>query len=356
MRAPHPHPLSRLAPSPLESLWERVAPPAWVDSARALYERVPLQAGGNLPFVDVPYDARREAHWADAARVADYAAQLPAGGRRVLDFGPGDGWPALPLAAALPGVAVLGVDPAPLRVRVCTANARRLGLANAAFVAGDGTALPVASGSVDLLTAAASLEEAHDPSAAFAEAARVLRPGGVLRASYQVWRLPVPELETVSLWQGTRGLLYLYARRVQEPAVERRYVLELPPDGAAAEAHREALVAAAAAPHAYGETLLTPGSPLGAPLLERLAPHALRSCAVALRRWTTPWLVEALRAAGFAEVRATAHAGDLARAFARALRDAGELEAAAPRFDALTRELGRAAAATPGDAMVTAVR
>jgi len=35
------------------------------------------------------------------------------------------------------------------------------------------------------VTAASSLEEAAAPAAAFAEALRVLRPGGVLRASYQ---------------------------------------------------------------------------------------------------------------------------------------------------------------------------
>ena len=50
----------------------------------------------------MPYDPRREQHWADAARVADYASALPEEGTRVLDFGPGDGWPALPLAATLP--------------------------------------------------------------------------------------------------------------------------------------------------------------------------------------------------------------------------------------------------------------
>jgi len=345
-----------LPPTALERRWREIAPPEALDSARAIYELTPLQSNRQIPFVDVPYDAMREGHWAEAARVADYVAQLPEGGRRVVDFGPGDGWPALPIAAALPGVAVIGVDPSPRRTAVCRANARRLGLANASFVTGDGGCLPLADGSIDLVTAASSLEEASDPPAVFAELRRVLRPGGVLRASYQHWQLRTPEFETVALTAGVDCLLYSYARRVQSPAVERRYTLVLPREGEAAELHREALIASADAPRAYGETLLQAGSSLGTPLLERLAPLAERSLSVELHRWTTGWLVEALRAAGFAEVRATVHPGDLARRFARDLIARGEMPSFAPLFEPATRALGVAAAAQPGDGMVTAVR
>ena len=344
----------------IEARWHEVAPPEVVDSARALYAWMPRQRSGALPFVDDPYDARREAHWADAARVADYAHALPEGGTRVLDFGPGDGWPSLPLAAALPHAHILGIDPAPLRAEVCQRNGARLGIANATFAVGDGMALPVRDASLDLVTAAASLEEVRDPGAAFAEIARVLRPGGVLRASYQVWRLPAPRFETITLVSGVSdgmdSLVYTYAVRTQDPARERRYVLVLPPDGEAARLHTEALVASADARRAYGETLVDAESPLGVALLERLAPLARRSLVVELRRWTTDWLVEALRAAGFSDVRATVHTGDLARLFARPLIARGEAEALAPHFDAITRALGEAAAQQPGESMVTAVR
>ncbi|MDA0301812.1 MAG: methyltransferase domain-containing protein, partial [Chloroflexi bacterium] len=219
---------------------------------------------------------------------------------------------------------------------------------------------PVRDASVDLVTAAASLEEVREPEAAFAEIARVLRPGGVLRASYQVWRLPVPRFETITLVGGVVGgapcLVYTYAVRTQAPPRERRYVLVLPADGEAARLHADALVASADARRAYGETLVDAASPLGVPLLERLAPLARQSLVVELRRWTTDWLVQALRAAGFREVRATVHTGDLARLVGRSLIARGEADAVAPHFTAITRALGEASAQQPGESMVTAVR
>ena len=355
-------------PSPIERWLIAHAAPEALDSARALYELMPRQRGGQLPFVDLPYDARRAEHWADAARIADYLAHAPAGTRRVLDIGPGDGWPALPIAAARPDLAVVGVDPAARRTRVCAANAARLGLSNAAFVTGDATALPFAEAAFDLVTAASALEEVPAPEEVFAELRRVLRSGGVLRASYQDWRLATPAIESVLLWDGVAARdtapdaapvrLYSYVHRLQAPALERRWTLELPAEGEAAELHQRALEASAAGRRAYGETLLTPSlaPALGIPLLERLVPLARRCTVVELRRWTTAWLVEALRGAGFRDVAATAHPGEVARHVARELLAAGAIDAVAPQFEALTSAIGRAAGGQPGSAMVVATR
>lgn len=344
----------------LERRWRELAPPEAVTSAAGIYELAARQGSGRLSFVDVPYDPQQERHWADAARVADYASHLPDGGALVLDVGPGDGWPSLPLAEALPHATVLGVDPSPRRVEVCRANAARLGLGNAHFVAADASRLPVGDATVDLITAAASLEEAAAPSAVLRELARVLRPGGVLRASYQVWELPAPLLETVALLAGVGAdgaprLLYQYTRRDQHPPRERRYVLVLPAEGAAAAAHRDALVASAEAPRALGETRLEVGSALGAPLLERLAPQAERSLVVELQRWTTDWLVRALLDAGFAEARATAHTGDAARLAGRELIASGRVPDLED-FAAATQDIGQRVSRDPGSRMVTAVR
>jgi ubiquinone/menaquinone biosynthesis C-methylase UbiE len=353
-------PLAPLEPTALERRWRELALPEAVSSARGIYELAARQGGGRLSFIDVPYDPRQERHWADAARVADYASHIEGGEGSVIDIGPGDGWPSLPLAAVHPRARIVGIDPSPRRIEVCRANAKRLRINNATFVVGDAARLPLADRSADLVTAAASLEESADPSAVFRELARVLRAGGVLRASYQVWELGTPRLETVALLEGIapsggRTLIYQYTRREQDPPRERRYVLVLPDAGEAAAIHSEAVVASAEVPRALGETLLEPGSSLGTPLLERLAPWTERSLVIELERWTTAWLLDALLDAGFREARGTAHSGDTARSHGRARIASGDvpdLEA----FAATTMAIGRTAAREDGAMMVTAVR
>jgi SAM-dependent methyltransferase len=71
------------------------------------------------------------------------------------------------------GHRVLGVDRSPEMLR----QARR-SLPGLPFVRGDLTALPVADGSVDLVTNALALTHVTDLDAVLAEFARVLRPGG----------------------------------------------------------------------------------------------------------------------------------------------------------------------------------
>src|SRR5690606_11031236 len=111
------------------------------------------------------------------------------------------------------------------------------------------------------------------------------------------------EVETVTLTEGVGCLLFTYARRSQEPARERRYVLALPSGGPAAEAHRDALIETADAPRAYGETAVGGLAAVG--ILERLAPYAVASSFVGLRCWTPEWLGHVLLEAGFGEARTT---------------------------------------------------
>jgi SAM-dependent methyltransferase len=94
------------------------------------------------------------------------------GAIRVLDLGAGNGWMARRLAGSF-------------RVTALDVDAGDTGLGalrdeRVARVAGDLEALPLRTGSLDAVVAAASLHYAVDVRAVLTEAARVLRPGGVL--------------------------------------------------------------------------------------------------------------------------------------------------------------------------------
>jgi SAM-dependent methyltransferase len=153
-------------------------------SAAFIYDDMASQSGRSLPIVYEPFDVGLRHHWRDRGALFDFLFATDAAGKRVLDFGPGDGWPALILA---PFVAeVVGVDASRRRVEVCRANAVRLGIGNASFVhAQAGAALHFADEGFDVVVAASSVEQAPDPHAALAELRRVLRPGGRLRLRYE---------------------------------------------------------------------------------------------------------------------------------------------------------------------------
>jgi SAM-dependent methyltransferase len=121
-------------------------------------------------------------HFADRGANLDFA--LVAGGGRILDFGPGDGWPSLIIAQFCE--AVVGVDASARRVAVCQENAHRLGINNAHFVhAPSSEPLPFADGEFDGAVAASSIEQTPSPYASLSEIHRVLKPGGKLRMKYE---------------------------------------------------------------------------------------------------------------------------------------------------------------------------
>jgi SAM-dependent methyltransferase len=110
------------------------------------------------------------------AAVVDWI--VPAGARAVADVGAGTG--KLTRALAERGLEVIAVEPSDgMRARLET------NLPGVRALAGSGEELPLADGSVDLLTYAQAWHWVDEP-AALAEAARVLRPGGRLAC---VWNL-----------------------------------------------------------------------------------------------------------------------------------------------------------------------
>lgn len=148
------------------------------------YDEMESQSGYCLPVIYLPFDTSDLSHWYDRGAILDFLCATKGEGQRLLDFGPGDGWPALlvaPFAAE-----VVGVDGSVKRVDVCTANARRMGITNARFIhVAPGCPLPFPDASFDGVMAASSIEQTPNPKAALRELYRVLRPGGRLRISYE---------------------------------------------------------------------------------------------------------------------------------------------------------------------------
>jgi ubiquinone/menaquinone biosynthesis C-methylase UbiE len=158
--------------------------PEEVSSVELLYEHMDSQSGECLPVIYKPFDATQRMHWRERGAVWDFMWACNAWGRRVLDFGPGDGWPSLVVA---PYVAeVVGVDGSKRRADVCTGNATRMGIGNAEFVqAAPGEPLPFGDESFDAVMVASAVEQTPDPAATVCEFQRVLRPGGRLRIRYE---------------------------------------------------------------------------------------------------------------------------------------------------------------------------
>ena len=114
-----------------------------------------------------------------AASVADWL--IIDGAEVVLDVATGTGLMLRSLAERPPDLRLVGVDLSPSMLAVaCDA------LPGAAFVLGDAAALPVADGSVDLLTCITALHLFDQPGHVLAEWGRVVRSGGrVVTATFR---------------------------------------------------------------------------------------------------------------------------------------------------------------------------
>ena len=126
-------------------------------------------------------------------------------GETVLDLGAGGGIDVLLSARRVgPTGKAYGLDMTDEMLALARENQRKAGVANVEFLKGEIEHIPLPDNSVDVIISNCVINLSADKDAVFAEAFRVLRPGGRFAVSDVVVRGEVPSeiRRTVELWIG----------------------------------------------------------------------------------------------------------------------------------------------------------
>jgi ubiquinone/menaquinone biosynthesis C-methylase UbiE len=161
-----------------------------------------------------------------------FAANVIRPGDTVLDIGSGSGTDTLIASLrAAPGGRVYGLDMTAAMREKLRANAAAMGATNVQVVEGNAEQIPLPDASVDVVTSNGVLNLVPDKASAFAEIARVLKPGGRLQIADIALRVPVSE--------KSRSDPKLWAECVVGAVVEDDYVAQLRAANLAVEIIRE---------------------------------------------------------------------------------------------------------------------
>lgn len=197
-------------------------------SDKFIYDAMDSQSGYSLPIIYQPFDSSDRSHWADRGCLYDFLYSVDGEGKRILDFGPGDGWPSLIIAPFVQEV--IGLDSSKRRVEVCIENAKRLGTSNAKFTSYmPGDSIPFEDNYFDGIVASSSIEQTPNPRETIKELCRVLKPGGKLRIHYEAlnWYKGGEENDIwIHRLDDSSCIFIMYFRNIEEEYAD-QYALNL---------------------------------------------------------------------------------------------------------------------------------
>lgn len=194
--------------------------PEYVTSEQFIFNHMTSQSGETLPVIYQPFNSENPFHWADRGSIFDFLYSIDAFEKKILDFGPGDGWPSLMLAPY--AQEIIGLDSSQKRVETCQKNAQKLQIKNAHFQTYEPNEnFPFPTNTFDGITAASAIEQTPNPPKTLAEIYRVLKPGGRLRFSYESLEVYRGKEQDFWLTEFNQSLsrIILFSRKIAEEYV-----------------------------------------------------------------------------------------------------------------------------------------